>query len=150
QQQDDFELAAFEFCVTYEAAPSPWTPAICRLRHPESAAASRASSAQAAVTRATGWQGVALSGELQGDAVPGLPALDDVGQQTKALFISCSELIRVDFSAAGSILNWVAQGQSLGCQIEFRDVPFLVAAFFNLIGINQHAQVLTRVHQESS
>jgi hypothetical protein len=23
-------------------------------------------------------------------------------------------------------------------------VPFLVAAFFNLIGINQHAQVLTR------
>jgi ABC-type transporter Mla MlaB component len=89
---------------------------------------------------------VALAGELQGDVVPGLPVLNDASKQPQTLVISCSQLIRVDFSAAGSILNWVAQGQALGRQIEFRDVPLLVAAFFNLIGINQHAQVLTRTH----
>lgn len=144
QWQDDFELAAFEFCVTYEAAPSPWAPARCRLRHQAPAAAPKAGPQASLV------HGVALSGELQGDMVPGLPALDEVGQQTKTLVISCSKLIRVDFSAAGSILNWVARGQALGRQIEFRDVPFLVAAFFNLIGINQHAQVLTRIPQEQS
>lgn len=128
QRQDDFELAAFEYCVTFEAAPSPWIPARCVL-------------GQAASARP---QGLALAGELVGDALPGLPALEDGGQQP--LVISCHQLVRVDFSAAGSILNWVAQGQALGRQIEFRDVPFLVAAFFNLIGINQHAQVLTRTH----
>lgn len=149
QWQDDFELAAFEFCVTFESAPSPWTPARCRLRHPELAATHRASPVQPIVASATPPQGVVLTGELQGDVVLGLPALDEVGQQTNTLVVFCSELVRVDFSAAGSILNWVARGQALGCQIEFRDVPFLVAAFFNLIGINQHARVLTRVHQAS-
>lgn len=137
QWQDDFELAAFEYCMTFEAAPSPWIPASCVLRQPAPVGA-KASLPQAS-------HDVALAGELVGDVVPGLPALDDVSQQKQTLVISCHQLIRVDFSAAGSILNWVAQGQALGRQIEFRDVPFLVAAFFNLIGINQHAQVLTRI-----
>jgi ABC-type transporter Mla MlaB component len=141
QRQDDFELAAFDYCVTFEAAPSPWIPASCVVRRAASGGA-KASMAQA--SGAAPAHGVTLAGELVGDVVPGLPALDDVSQHR--LVISCNQLIRVDFSAAGSILNWVAQGQALGRQIEFRDVPFLVAAFFNLIGINQHAQVLTRVH----
>ena len=72
--------------------------------------------------------------------------MDAASQQGQQLTIDCSQLIRVDFSAAGSILNWVAQGQAQGCQIEFRDVPPLVASFFNLIGINQHAHVITRTH----
>lgn len=141
QWQDDFELAALEFCLTYETAPSSWYPATCRLRQQAPAAAPKASAPQTIRP-----QSVALAGELQGDMVPGLPVLDDTSQQPQTLVISCSKLIRVDFSAAGSILNWVAQGQALGRQIEFRDVPLLVAAFFNLIGINQHAQVLTRTH----
>jgi ABC-type transporter Mla MlaB component len=146
QWQDDFELAAFEFCMTYESAPSPWTPAMCTLRQQGLAAAPKAGPAPPDGAQTTLPQGVTLTGELLGDVVPGLPALDDDSQQTQALVISCGKLIRVDFSAAGSILNWVARGHALGRQIEFRDVPFLVAAFFNLIGINQHAQVLTRSH----
>jgi ABC-type transporter Mla MlaB component len=143
RRQDDFDLAAFDYCLTFEAAPSPWIAATCGLRQP-APAGSRTSTPQPLATAPARLHGVALAGELVGDAVPGLPALDDVSQ--KKLVISCSQLIRVDFSAAGSILNWAAQGQALGRQIEFRDVPFLVAAFFNLIGINQHAQVLPRVH----
>lgn len=146
QWQDDFELAAFEYCMTYETAPSPWYPASCALRQQAPAAVAKAGTAQSIGAPIPRPQAVALAGELQGDVVPGLPALDHVGQSAQTLVISCSKLIRVDFSAAGSILNWVAQGQALGRQIEFRDVPFLVAAFFNLIGINQHAQVLTRTH----
>lgn len=139
QWQDDFELAAFEYCMTFEVAPSPWIPASCMVRQPASGGASAAPAVPLA-------QGVALVGEIVGDVVSGLPALDDTNQQKQSLVIDCDQLIRVDFSAAGSILNWVAQAQALGRQIEFRDVPFLVAAFFNLIGINQHAQVLTRPH----
>ncbi len=139
--QDDFELAAFEYCMTFEVAPSPWLAASCVLRQPASAGASAPQVPDAAPARA---QALDWVGELVGDAVPGLPAFDDLSQPKQALVISCRQLVRVDFSAAGSILNWVAQGQALGRQIEFREVPFLVAVFFNLIGINQHAQVLTR------
>ena len=31
-----------------------------------------------------------------------------------------------------------------GCHVQFRDVPRLVAAFFNVIGINEHARVVVR------
>ncbi len=143
QQQDDFDLAAFDYCLTFEAAPSPWVAATCGVRQSASCGG-RVSASQPLGAAPAVPPGLALAGEIVGDAVPGLPRLDDVSQ--KKLVVSCHQLIRVDFSAAGSILNWAAQGQALGRQIEFRDVPFLVAAFFNLIGINQHAQVLPRVH----
>jgi ABC-type transporter Mla MlaB component len=146
QWQDDFELAAFEFCMTYETAPRPWFAPTCVLRPQASAGAPKAGPDLTTDALSANSFDVALAGELQGDVVPGLPALDEARQKNRTVVISCSQLIRVDFSAAGSILNWVAQGQALGCQIEFREVPFLVAAFFNLIGINQHAQVLTPAH----
>ncbi|MEY4138084.1 MAG: hypothetical protein RLZZ371_266 [Pseudomonadota bacterium] len=143
QLQDDFELAAFEFCMTYETAPSPWVPARCVCRQ-VSADVPTGGSVDPSTQRSPG---VTLAGELQGDVLLGLPTLvDDARQKNQTLIISCKHLIRVDFSAAGGILNWVTHGQAMGCQIEFRDVPFLVAAFFNLIGINQHARVLTRTH----
>jgi ABC-type transporter Mla MlaB component len=146
QWQDDFELAAFEFCMTYETASSPWSEATCVLRPQASAGTPTAGPDSTTGALSASPFDVALAGELQGDVVPGLPALEEASQTDRTVVISCSQLIRVDFSAAGSILNWVARGQALGCQIEFREVPFLVAAFFNLIGINQHAQVLTPAH----
>ncbi len=58
--------------------------------------------------------------------------------------IACDRLIRVDFSAAGSILNWVAARETEGCHVQFRDVPRLVASFFNVIGISEHAKIMLR------
>jgi hypothetical protein len=60
--------------------------------------------------------------------------------------VSCAKLIRVDFSAAGSILNWVANRENEGCNVQFRDVHRLVGAFFNVIGINEHARVVLRAN----
>jgi len=167
QRQDDFEMAAFDYCLTYETAASPWRPASCELLEqppvaepedswltdswpemadPQAVATPPSIATAGADAPAAGPASMALAGELQGDVVQGLVQPDAPGQQGRLLAIDCSQLVRVDFSAAGSILNWVAQGQAQGCQIEFRDVPPLVASFFNLIGINQHAHVITRTH----
>jgi hypothetical protein len=59
--------------------------------------------------------------------------------------ISCARLIRVDFIAAGNILNWVAERQASGVHVQFCDVPPLVAAFFSVIGIDEHAAVVLRM-----
>ncbi|HSO46027.1 MAG TPA: STAS domain-containing protein, partial [Rhodoferax sp.] len=153
---------------TYETASSPWRPASCELLQqppvaetedqwltdlwpemtdPQAVAMPPPSSAMPGVDApAAGPAHLALAGDLLDEAVQGLPPLDAASQRSRMLTIDCSQLVRVDFSAAGSILNWVAQGQAHGCQIEFRDVPPLVASFFNLIGINQHARVITRTH----
>jgi len=52
--------------------------------------------------------------------------------------------VRVDFAAAGSILNWAAARHTQGQQTEFVRVPRLVAAFFSLIGINEHVRIMVR------
>ena len=89
---------------------------------------------------------VELSGEIAGDAADVLNQLEAGLKENNRLVISCARLIRVDFSAAGSILNWVSTHQSEGCQIQFCDVPRLVGAFFNVVGINEYAQVRLRTN----
>ena len=60
------------------------------------------------------------------------------------MIISCAKLVRVDFSAAGTLLNWVSARQAENRLVQFSEVNRLVAAFFNVIGIAEHARVLTR------
>ena len=161
--QDEFELAALDYCVTFEVSPPPWKDPLCELVHcggvlaPVSDISRLSDEADRtpttdffqAITVRAGVESlpasfVELSGEILGDAAQ---ALDDMQVGLKGadrLVISCSRLIRVDFSAAGSILNWVAMRETEGCHVQFRDVPRLVAAFFNVIGINEHALVVVR------
>ena len=73
-----------------------------------------------------------------------LARLESARRSTQRLVISCATLVRVDFSAAGGILNWVAQRQLEGCTVQFREVHRLVAAFFNVVGIHEHARVVLR------
>jgi anti-anti-sigma regulatory factor len=87
---------------------------------------------------------VELTGEIVGDAAEALAKLEAGMEGATRMVISCARLIRVDFSAAGSILNWVTEKESKGCKVQFRDVNRIVAAFFNVIGINEHARVVPR------
>ena len=85
-----------------------------------------------------------LKGSVLGDATHAFDAFDATQHRGEGIIVSCKGLVRVDFSAAGSILNWVAMREAEGCHVQFRDVHRLVAAFFNVIGINEHARVLPR------
>jgi len=58
--------------------------------------------------------------------------------------VVCSRLIRLDFLAAGTLLNWVTSQQAEGRQVQFKDLHRLVAVFFNVIGINEHAKLIVR------
>ena len=158
QLQDEFELVALDYCVTYEVSPPPWIDARCsfrressigfaeRLRNdnmpqdderrPSATVQMGLESLQAAVAE--------LSGEIVGEATEALAQLEKSRRGSMNLVVSCANLVRVDFSAAGSILNWVANLQAEGCQVQFRDVHRLVAAFFSVIGISEHARILMR------
>ncbi|NMM20475.1 MAG: STAS domain-containing protein [Rhodoferax sp.] len=161
--QDEFELAALDYCVTYEVSPPPWSDARCEYVFEgvnsstpfESAhglmggAFSDPADLNQAPTVLMGMDilpaaVVELTGEVLGDVAEALDKLQAGLKGADRLVVSCARLIRVDFSAAGSILNWVATRESEGCQVQFRDVPCLVAAFFNVIGINEHARVILR------
>jgi anti-anti-sigma regulatory factor len=173
RMHDDFELLALDYCVTFEVSPPSWQDPRCEFQEvnrrrtgntapvslhdilSESAQLGGTSQQhqhqhQHAVTALMGLDDapvvvVELAGEIAGDAADALARLE-VGRHEGAgrLVISCARLIRVDFSAAGSILNWAAQREEEGCNVQFREVHRLVGAFFNVIGINEHARVVLR------
>ncbi len=152
QMLDEFELAALDYCVTYEVSPPAWEPARCHYAPADMAGAAPAAVVTSADSAATvpmglehmGVAGLELRGDVLGDATQALAGLDASRDGGARIVVSCRSLIRVDFSAAGSILNWVAQRESEGNLVQFQDVHRLVAAFFNVIGINEHARVVPR------
>lgn len=163
---DDFELAALDFCVTYEVSPPAWEVAHCDCKSldDEGDAMGRATIIGEPTTETInstleleGDSGldfptltsvqvlsVDLSGQIQGDAVAVLERLEASLMGADRMQISCAKLIRVDFSAAGMLLNWVSARQAENRFVEFSEVNRLVAAFFNVIGIVEHARVTPR------
>ena len=163
--QDEFELAALDFCVTYEVSPPPWQAALCNYSDEAMTASGESRSLNIGdaddlpdldiqsgniptmpmAFDEDSTSVIELSGEVLGDAAEALGKLQVGGAQGMVrIVIACDRLIRVDFSAAGSILNWVATREKEGCHVQFRDVPRLVAAFFNVIGISEHAKIMLR------
>ena len=165
---DEFELAALDFCVTYEVSPPSWETARCDYKSvdnqglsifgntiigevsrdfmPSSLSPHDGDTQMDAVSSQTAkLMSIDLSGQIKGDAVTTLEKLETKLMGADIMMISCAKLIRVDFSAAGALLNWVSARQSEGRAVQFSDVNRLVAAFFNVIGITEHAKVVTRL-----
>lgn len=155
--QDDYELAALDFCVTFEVSPPPWRDPVCHHvfkphlsahepTHFETTLLNGDPRADhvADLLMSQDESPYALRGELLGDVTAVVSAWQELPKPEGIWVIACAQLTRVDFSAAGGLLNWVAKAQEEGAAIEFQNVPRLVAAFFNLIGINEYARVLPR------
>jgi len=158
----DFDEAALDYCITYEVSPPSWQPARCKVRigatsddldHPtqlpsmvgevtedflESQPVEEGADASAPVA------GAELSGEFVGDIGATLKKLDERLAGSRRLVVSCSRLIRVDFLAAGDLLNWVLARRAENRSVVFADAHRLVALFFGAMGINEHANVKVR------
>ena len=87
---------------------------------------------------------VELSGQLVGDISATLQKLEGELDQATIVNISCTRLIRVDFIAAGDLLNWVLARRGEGRMVQFTETHRLVALFFGAMGINEHAKVQIR------
>ncbi|MCU0925880.1 MAG: STAS domain-containing protein [Hydrogenophaga sp.] len=160
---DEFELTALDFCVTYEVSPPGWEKPRCHFQGLSSGKAEEGGSVLGEVmleqvpsgySQDSGMDGqssefnnlglVELSGEIRGDPQSTLEAMERRLQGADVMIISCRNLIRVDFSAAGTLLNWVTGHHSAGRMIQFVDAHRLVSAFFHVIGITEYAKVVVR------
>jgi len=164
---DEFELVALDYCVTYEVSPPSWESARCEYKplqadgsyvagHTIVGEAFRDSitsglssmygdSTQMQLnSQMSNISTVELAGQILGDATEALEMLEAKTLGADVVVISCTRLIRIDFSAAGTLLNWVTARQAEGRQVQFIEVHRLVAAFFNVIGISEHSRVIAR------
>jgi anti-anti-sigma regulatory factor len=161
---DEFELTALDFCVTYEVSPPGWEPPRCHFQNLVGEASSdggqsvlgesvleRLSSQFPHDSRLDSQQSdfnqvglVELSGEIRGDPQDILEALEQRLIGADVMIISCRNLIRVDFSAAGTLLNWASGHHAKGRMVQFVDAHRLISAFFHVIGITEFARVVLR------
>jgi ABC-type transporter Mla MlaB component len=155
---DQFDECAIDYCVTYEVSPPSWERARCNVRISGGGASTRAPSMSIVSEVSTGFMesaleddgnglqvaNVELSGQLVGDISATLKQLDTQLGASALVQVSCARLIRVDFIAAGDLLNWVLAKRSENRSITFADANRLVALFFGAMGINEHAKVQVR------
>jgi hypothetical protein len=152
---DQFDEIAIDYCVTYEVSPPSWERAACVVRGggtnnstttPPMSIVSEVSTHvselvgddHAAVQQVAA---VELSGQLAGDISATLQKIDRKLGNAPLVNVSCARLIRVDFIAAGDLLNWVLTKRSENRTVTFTDAHRLIALFFGAMGINEHARV---------
>ena len=162
-QPDEFELVALDYCVTYEVSPPSWEGAHTEYKplqndgsyisghtiigdafHDSMATGLMTMVGDSQIQQMSNVATVELAGQIVGDASEALEILDAKLAGADVMVISCERLLRIDFSAAGTLLNWVSSRQAEGRQVQFVNVHRLVAAFFNVIGISEHARVIAR------
>ncbi len=156
---DQFDEAAIDYCVTYEVSPPSWEPATCHARISNASVSTQSPPMSVVSDVSTTFQEsqisdepgmvevakVELSGQLVGDISDTLTKMNNELGTATIVNVSCARLIRVDFIAAGDLLNWVLARRSESRTVSFIDSHRLVALFFGAMGINEHAKVKVRV-----
>lgn len=155
---DQFDETAIDYCVTYEVSPPSWERVACRARisgatqstvAPPTSIMTEVSTGflESQILEQTGIVQAAqfeLSGQLVGDISATLKLMsDELGAATQ-VNVSCARLIRVDFIAAGDLLNWVLSRRSENRAVTFTEAHRLIALFFGAMGINEQAKVKVR------
>ena len=160
---DQFDEVAIDYCVTFEVSPPSWENTRCKAQliggSPQNTQTLSLSvvgeattsfmdtsmldepSAAPAQVQITS---VELAGQLSGDLAELLGRLTHQVGDSRVIRISCALLMRVDFVAAGDLLNWVAQRHAEGREIVFHETHRLVALMFGAMGINETARVQLR------
>lgn len=152
-----FDEVAIDYCVTYELSPPSWEPAACKVREqtdsvsPHTRPLSHVSDVTTSFVESQLHDEVEfiqvaalnLSGQLVGDIGQTLSHLGEQLSASVTLEIDCEHLLRVDFIAAGDLLNWVLARRAEEREVIFKNPHRLIALFFGAMGINEHARVKT-------
>lgn len=159
---DQFDEVAIDYCVTFEVSPPSWENARCKAQLIGTTQNTRTLSLSVIGEAVTSFMdtsmmseeetapaqvqitSVELAGQLSGDLADLLSRLTKQAGDSRVIRISCALLMRVDFVAAGDLLNWVAQRHNEGREIVFHETHRLVALMFGAMGINETARVQLR------
>ena len=120
-REKDFEETAMDYCVTFEVSP----PSFEKPAGVETAADAPA--------RAASGDRFELPANVLKDPHELLDQIDLYISQYEPAVLDCSHLVRVDYEAAGHLLNRL-RPLAAEHRIELRDLNHLVAALFKLVG----------------
>lgn len=147
-RREDHDLAAREMSALYGIQPAPWQPP--RQAVQEGPLPGEAGRSEFMVSTRPDQLGqvqsaqLDLAGQLTGDIAGSLARCDVELGQAQTIFVDCSRLVRVDFIAAGELVNWVAERRARQHMVRFCHPHRLVALFLCAMGLDEHATVEVR------
>jgi ABC-type transporter Mla MlaB component len=146
---ETFDEVALDYCITYDVSPPSWLEADCTfsqaLDHETEEQSAFLETVPPGFVDTRSPDSLELRGELLGDASAVLARLQARAHVGEPIVIHCQRLIRIDFSAAGSMLNWLTTQQAKGVAVDFVQVPRLVGAFMQVMGIADLARVVVSI-----
>ena len=142
-EKQAFDDLAIDFCVTYEVSPPSWEPpgATVRTSLPENVAAEPEAPRSSAAVEGNA---LALRGEVTGRMPAELAALRAHAAGCQDVVIDCRGLRRIDFAAAGELLNEVVGLCSAGKTVLFVEPSMVVEALLMVMGIHELADIRRR------
>ncbi len=145
-RQAAFEETSIDYCVTYEVSPPSWEAPSTKFKLGDSVPTEPEEALDSPLPEvvALPLDTIALAGDLLGKAEAELLRLTNFAAEHRRIVVDCSKLRRVDFTAAGVLLNWAVGAQGASKAIEFREVSNLVAALLIVMGLHEVAQIERR------
>ena len=143
-RQAAFEETSIDYCVTFEVSPPSWEPASPKYLVEDQEAPSLPVAVPASDDEVLGPDTIALAGEMVGKSDGDLQRLTQFATSHQRIVVDCAQLARVDFTAAGLLLNWAVGMRGSRKDIEFINVGHLVAALFVVMGLHEVVPVERR------
>jgi ABC-type transporter Mla MlaB component len=140
-QQQRFDDVSIDYCVTYEVSPPPWEAMPGWIK--QSQGTTQASLEASPRSGAEG-NSFALRNELVGPIASELAELRAYSQSSSSVVLDCRELKRLDFTAAGELLNVVATLRANGKPVLFVEPNWMVLALLVVMGIHDLAEIRRR------
>ncbi len=139
--QRQFEDLAVDYAVTFEVSPPSYQPPP---QHIHITGSLNAESPVVSDTCFAIQSAPQLKGDILGSASEAIATLEAAASLGDQVEVDCSLMGRVDFSAAGSLLNWLLSAHSRGKHISLTQVHVLASALFTVVGINSVADIAAR------
>lgn len=133
-REAEFEETSIDYCITFEVSPPPFAAL-------QNKVTTEADETPAASLPSGHYPMPAV---VEGKVDQLVGAIADHAALHQPAILDCSGLMRVEFGAAGQLLNGLAPLCANGRQLEFHEVNHLVAALFRIMGINDVVRVVTR------
>lgn len=149
-QAQQFDDLSIDYCVTFEVSPPPWEPVPEGLLVAENARPAAREPVRAEVhvgrngppTRTA--SAFVLPAELAGGIQSELQSLRAHARDRSEVAVDCRELRRMDFVAAGELLNEIVSMQALGKNLLFIEPNYPVYALMLVMGIHELAEIRRR------
>lgn len=133
-REQEFEEVSIDYCVTFEVSP----PAFAAPKNKVITAAAESHTVQPIA------EGFMMPALIEGRIDSLIVAIAAYSDENNPAIIDCSQLVRIDFNAAGRLLTGLAPFCGAGKTLEFHHVNHLVTELFNVIGLKDIVRIFSR------